>query len=57
MNAFDRRDAEILRGLDSTEFAVFDSLQHMISARWHFEAGHQLAVDQLAAAMMHMVIV
>jgi hypothetical protein len=29
----------------------------MVGARWHLEAGHQLAVDQFAAAMMKMVIV
>ncbi|MNG21791.1 hypothetical protein D3C84_1061950 [compost metagenome] len=32
-------------------------MQHVVGARWHLEAGLQLAVDQLAAAVVQAVVV
>jgi hypothetical protein len=51
------RAAEVGRALDVAEVALFHLLQHMVGARRHFEAGHQLAVDQLAAAVVQAVII
>ena len=51
------RQAEILRRLHRPQLPLFDALQHMVSARGHFEAGHQLPVHQLTTAMVQMMIV
>jgi hypothetical protein len=57
VDARDRLEAEILRRFHRAEVLVLDPLQHVVGARWHFEAGLELAVDQLAAAVVQVVIV
>jgi len=51
------RPAEVGRGLDITEVALFHLVEHMVGTRRHFETGHQLAVDQLTAAVVQAVVI
>jgi hypothetical protein len=57
VNALDRREAEILWRLYRAYCAGLDPIQHMVGPGRHFEAGHQLAVHQLAASVVQVVIV
>ncbi|MCY1174743.1 hypothetical protein D9M73_149540 [compost metagenome] len=57
VNALQGRPAEIPRCLYRPEVSVLDALQDVVGARRHFEAGHQLPVHQLAAAVVQVVIV
>ncbi len=51
------RPAEVGRALDIAEVALFHLVEYMVGTRRHFETGHQLAVDQLAAAMVQAVVI
>lgn len=57
VNALQWCQAKVLRRLNRAQVAVLDPLQHMVGARWHFEAGHQSPVHQFATAVMQVVIV
>ncbi|MCY1178468.1 hypothetical protein D9M73_188170 [compost metagenome] len=52
VDAQQRRTAEVGRALDFAEVAFLHLVEHMVGARRHFETGHQLAIDQLAAAVV-----
>ena len=57
VDAQQRRTAEIGGALDIAEVAFFHLVEHMVGARRHFETGHQLAIDQLAAAVVQAVVI
>ncbi|MNV50615.1 hypothetical protein D3C71_1426350 [compost metagenome] len=52
-----RGTAEVGRRLDRAEPAFVDLVEHMVGTRGHFKAGHQLAIDQLAAAVVQAVVI
>ncbi len=57
VNARDRLQAEVLRRLHRAEVLVLYPLQYVVGTRWHLEARLELAVDELAAAVVQVVIV
>ena len=57
VNTLNRRQAEILRRTYFTELAMLDARQDMVGALRFLETGHQLAVDQLAAAVVQVMVV
>lgn len=57
VDARDRFEAKILWRFHRTEILVLYPLQHVVGARRHFETRLELAVDELAAAVVQVVIV
>lgn len=57
VDALQRRAAKVGGALHGPEVALLDALQNVVGARRHFETGHQLAVDELAAAMVQAVVI
>ena len=57
MDALNRRQAEVLGRAHLAELTVLDALQDVVGALRLLETGHQLAVDQLAAAVVQVMVV
>ena len=57
VDALDGRQAEILGRADFAELASLDARKDVVGALRLLEAGHQLPVDQLAFAVMQVVVV
>lgn len=57
VDPLDGRQAEILGRADFAELASLDARKDMVGALRLLEAGHQLPVDQLAFAMVQVVVI
>jgi hypothetical protein len=57
VDALDWREAEILWRAHVAELTILDALQDMVGALRFLKAGHQLTVNQLAAAVVQVMVI